>query len=460
MTFEKRVEELEKYIFKRMSDSGIVGLSITTLQDDEVTYRKGIGFRDFEEGTSATPETIYCIGSVTKTFTALAVMQLQEKDLISLDDPITEYVPFPVKPMDEPIRVRHLLSHSSGLPSLGYAEATLGAVTGTYDEWFPISSPKDLLIYMNGAQDWVLAKPGQRHAYLNEGYILLGSIIEQASGLGYADYVEENILKPLGMSKSTFHEAQLEKEQDIATPYITNQDGAKVSTRYPYGQMIADGGLMSTAIDMTRYIRMLFGGGILDGNRIAKATTIKDMMEPKVRTVEEPLEGESYRYYAYGLRVKSDFLGRTLLYHSGSVFGSSAYMGLIPEERVGVAVLANGGYYLEDIGEFALSLLKGRDPMDIPYFKRMNILDSLTGTYITFRGTSKYEVTRSGGLLQLTSSFWRRSYTTPLIPVDLENEPKQFKVYGLDTATPVQFTRKGKDTFMVHERTMAKKICS
>jgi len=106
---------------------------------------------------------------------------------------------------------------------------------------FPIASPRDLLVFMEGAEDWAHAKPGRRHAYLNEGYILLGAIIESASGVGYSEYLRRNILEPLQMRRSTFDEEDVERDGDVATPYVTSRDGEKVATRYPYGQMIADG---------------------------------------------------------------------------------------------------------------------------------------------------------------------------------------------------------------------------
>jgi hypothetical protein len=238
---------------------------------------------------------------------------------------------------------------------------------------------------------------------------------------------------------------------------VTSESGAKVPTRYPYGQMISDGGLMSSAADMARFMRALLFGGILDGTRVASMESLRGMMEPKVRTVEEPIDGVSFSHYGYGLRIKSNFLGRKLVHHSGSVFGSSAYMGLLPDEGAGVVILANGGYFLEDIGEYALALMLESDPMEIPYFRRMGILDGLTGTYRTFKGASSYKVERSGGILQLTSSFGRRTFTTSLIPVDIESETKRFAAYGVYTKTPVEFIRRDGEAFMVYERTMAKR---
>jgi CubicO group peptidase (beta-lactamase class C family) len=430
------------------------------MRGGEACYSRGFGFRDFVKGTSATPETTYCVGSVTKSFTALAVMQLHERGLLNIDDPVEKYLPFKAKPMGGMVLLRHLLSHSSGLSHLGYAEATLSAITDYADQWFPICSPDDLLVFMQGAGDWALARPGERHAYLNEGYILLGKIVEEVSGIGYADYVEEKILRPLGMEKSTFREDQVDLDDNVAIPYVGGQNGAKVATRYPYGQMIADGGLMSNAGDMSRFVRMLLGGGELDGRRVAAKETIKAMMTPHVRTVEDPVEGAGTRHYGYGLRIKGGFLGGTLVHHSGSVFGSSAYICMVPEHDAGVVVLANGGYFLEDVGEYAMALLLGRDPYEIPSFRRGRILDSLAGDYRTFRGTSSYKVTRSGGILQLESSFGQRKFTTPLIPVDLDGEPKRFRVYGVDTTTPVEFARRDGSTFLLYERNLAKRAKS
>jgi len=458
MMIQGRVQELENFIFRRMGESEIIGLSVATIEDGRVTYERGIGFSNFEQGTSVTPRTTFCVGSVNKSFTALAVMQLVERGLISLDDPIDRYVFFKARPMGEPILIRHLLSHSSGLASLGYAEATLGAVTDTYDTWFPISSPRDLLIFMNGAEEWALARPGERHAYLNEGYILLGSIIESVSGQEYAAYMRDNVLQPLGMDRSTFLEEDVKHDPDVATPYVTNEEGVKVATRYPYGQMLADGGLMSNALDMARFASMLLNGGELDGVRLARPETIQTMMEPKVRTVEEPLPGTGHHSYGYGLRIKEEFMGGNLVYHSGSVFGSSGYMGLMPDDGVGIVILANGGYFLEDMGEYALALLTGRDPMEAPYLRRTTILERLAGTYRTFRATSDYKVERSGGLLNLTMSFGRRTYTVPLIPVDLEAETKLFKMYGVESTTPVEFVKRGGDTYLVFDRNLAKKV--
>ena len=448
---------LEDFIFRKMSDEGMVGLSIATLKDGKPDYKRAFGFRNFVKGTSATPNTIFCLGSLTKSFTSTAIMQLSEKGALSLDDPIGKYLPLELTAMGEPVLIKHLLSHSSGLSALGYAEATLTAITDFSDHWLPISSPEDLMVFMNGADEWAMAKPGERYAYLNEGYILLGSIIKAVSGMEYADYVKKNILEPLGMKKSTYYESDIEKETDVATPYVSGANDEKVETRYPFGQMIADGGLMSNVVEMTKFIQMFINNGKLNDVKVLSEASIKNMTAPKVKTSDIPLGSADDRFYAYGLRIKSGFFGYNLVYHSGSVFGSSAYMGFIPEKGVGVVIMASGGYFLEDIGEMAIAQLLGVNPDDVPFFKRIEQLESLTGTYTTFRNTSEYEVKRNRGILNLETRFWQRTWTTPLIPVDLDGDVKRFMVYGLETMTPVEFVRRDGELLMFYENSLAKR---
>jgi len=450
--------ELERFIFQRMTASGIVGLSIAMIKDGEVCYQRGFGFRDFEKGTSATPETIYCIGSVTKSFTALAVMQLCEEGKLDLDDPVEKWLQFRERPMGEKVLVRHLLSHTSGLSALGYAEATLAAITDTPDIWLPISNAQDLLVFMRGADEWAISNPGERHAYLNEGYIMLGAIIEAASGVEYANFVKERILLPLHMYRSSFTEEDVEGDEDLAVPYVTNRNGGKVATRYPYGQMISDGGLMSNSLDMANYLKMMLASGAFEGHILASEKSVKEMASPKIKMLDEPVNGIDFRYYGYGLRIKDRFLGHRLVQHSGSVFGSSAYINFVPDADVGVAILANGGYFLEDMGEFATALLLGKNPWDIPSFRRGSILDSLAGTYKTFKDTSTYRVVRSGGLLQLEQKWGDRTFTTPMVPVDIEGETKSFRTYGVDTVTPAEFITRDGETYLVYDRNLCRRV--
>ena len=109
---EEKVMELEKFIMEKMSENRMPGISIALIKDCEVVYSRGFGFRNLKNGAPATPRTVYGIGSITKSFTALAIMQLVEKGLISLDDPVEKYLPIKLRPFGEPVKIHHLLTHS------------------------------------------------------------------------------------------------------------------------------------------------------------------------------------------------------------------------------------------------------------------------------------------------------------------------------------------------------------
>jgi hypothetical protein len=110
------------------------------------------------------------------------------------------------------------------------------------------------------------------------------------------------------------------------------------------------------------------------------------------------------------------------------------------------------------MGEYATALLLGRNPMDIPHFKRLGILDSLVGTYRTFKDTSSYRVLRSGGLLQLEQKWGERVFTTPMVPIDIEGEVKMFRIYGVDTVTPAEFNIRDGEMFLVYERNLCRRV--
>jgi CubicO group peptidase (beta-lactamase class C family) len=128
-------EKLESFIFEKMSKTHLPGLSIALVDGEEIIYSKGFGFRDLEYGLKATPHTLYGVGSVTKSFTALSIMQLAEKGKINLDDRVNKYIPLNLESKGEPVKVWHLLCHTSGIPALAYAEALI-----RYWSWWQMDS--------------------------------------------------------------------------------------------------------------------------------------------------------------------------------------------------------------------------------------------------------------------------------------------------------------------------------
>jgi CubicO group peptidase (beta-lactamase class C family) len=416
-------EDLEGFILEKVSETRIPGLSIALVKGSETIYQRGFGFRDLSSGLPATPRTLYGIGSVTKSFTAIAIMQLAEKGKLSLDDPIEKHVPLKLKPLGETVSIHHLLTHSSGIPALAYAEAFIRGVLGLDHQWLPVSTPEDIIAFMRDAEKWAVSKPGERFFYLNEGYVLLGYLISKLSGLSYEQFVKKEVLKPLNMNRTFFSKSEIEKDQDRATPYIVDKEKKHIASSFPFG-ITSDGGLVSNVVDLANYIKMHINRGGFEGARILSKEMLELMEKAYVSLPYEVFGGESY---GYGWMITPKFHGYKLVSHGGSVLVYTAYVGYIPEKRIGVALLANAsGYLLSHIGMYALSLLLKVDPETLPFIKNDRILSKLQGKYETYMGTMKVYVNKKGDFLYLEIKDKHTEQIMPLIPEKLEEEHAVF----------------------------------
>lgn len=462
-----RFAALDAFILEKLGETHLPGLSLALLEGGEVVYRRGYGFRDLKDGLPATPETLYAIASITKSFTCLAVMQLQERGLLSVDDPVDKYLPLDVRPFGEPIRLWHLMTHTSGIPALAYAEAVLAKEHGSTDKWLPIAGPDDLLTFMQGAGDWVETRPGERWFYLNEGYVLLGEVIERVSGRPYADYVREHILEPLGMRRSAFDRATVEADGDRATPYVIDKDGRAIPAGYTYGRILSDGGLISNVLDLARYIQMYLDGGAAGGSRVAARASIEAMMAGRVRL---PAEGwldagkpgavlHERGLYGFGLHTYPDFFGHRLVGHGGSVGVATSYMGFIPGRNVGVAVMANGtGYPMGQFAMVALATLLGEDPQALPFLRIERALDALAGVYETYRRTMRVTIRRKGDLLDVEFKDKHHEEHVALIPEVVGGDAPRFYNLAAGRRMPVEFTRKGDVVELLYERYKLRRV--
>src|SRR5258708_2915472 len=135
--------QLENFIFEKIAETKLPGLSIALIKNGEVHWSRGFGLRDAESGLVATPHTLYSVGSVTKSFTTLGIMQLAERGKLHVDDPIEKYMPFAIRPGGEAVRIWHLMTHTSGIPALAYAENIIGATNGATESWLPIGNAAD-----------------------------------------------------------------------------------------------------------------------------------------------------------------------------------------------------------------------------------------------------------------------------------------------------------------------------
>jgi CubicO group peptidase (beta-lactamase class C family) len=451
-----KFSKLETFIFEKLSDTKLPGLSMALLRGDEILWKRGFGFRDLSYGVAVTPYTLYSIASVTKSFTCIAIMQLVEQGKLTVDDPIDAHIPYRLQPEGEPVRIWHLMSHTSGIPALAYAESVIRSVIGAGEHWLPISNTSDMLTFLDGAEDWALSKPGERWFYLNEGYVLLGAIVEECSGMPYQEYVREHILQPLGMERSFFQKEDVDNDQDAATPYIITRDGERKASVYPFGGISSDGGLISNVIDLARYISMFLGWGEYAEVRVLSRESVEAMQAARVSTpVESPFGDVGY---GFGLGVVPDFFGRKLIGHSGNVGVATAYIGFVPEEDIGVALLANGeGYPMSNFGMYGLAMLMGENPEKLPFVSRERALKEIEGTYETYKSTMKAQVKKRGDFLMIEVKDKYTDATVPLIPSKLGKDLRTF--YTLDNSNRllVEFRVRKDETSMLYERYYMKK---
>jgi len=256
------------------------------------------------------------------------------------------------------------------------------------------------------------------------------------------------------MERTFFTKVDVEKETDRATPYLINKEGKHVASNFPYG-VNPDGGLVSNVIDLTKYIQMCINRGEYAGKRLVGKETFEALEEPQIRLPREHFENESY---GFGWRITPDFYGNKLVGHSGSVFVHTAYVGYVPERKIGVAILANpSDYPLSQIGMYAIAQRIGVDPELLPFVKREHILNKLEGQYETYKGTIKIEIQKRGDLLQARFKGRYSEQLIPLIPEKLEEHQATFYTISNGAKVPSEF-HMGKDrTEWIYERYKARK---
>ncbi|MCA1788314.1 MAG: beta-lactamase family protein, partial [Thioalkalivibrio sp.] len=265
---------LERFVQQQMIATRIPGLSLVLLRGDE-TAERHFGFKDLRSRVPPRSATRYGIGSVTKVFTAVAVLQLVQEGRVGLDDPVARHLGADAKAFGA-ATIRHLLAHASGLPALGWSETKMSS--SWFMDGFPVGGFDDLATFMHGAEAWRTAEPGSRWQYSNEGYIVLGRLLEQIDGMQYVDSLARRVLAPLGMTRSTFDPDTVASDDDRVQPYMLDDDGRLVHGANLHGVVPAAGGLVTTSADMASFARCLLANGRTpDGQQLLDPTSLETM---------------------------------------------------------------------------------------------------------------------------------------------------------------------------------------
>jgi CubicO group peptidase (beta-lactamase class C family) len=457
---EKMKAFAERIIPEFMREGKIPGFSIAVVKDGKVIYAQGFGARDPARSLPATPETLYGIGSCTKSFVALAAMQLAEKGKIKLTDPASDYVPFKLGLKGKPITIHHLLSHGSGVPNL--ATSTIGLNRGIgVDLGVPWGSVDDFYRVVNTANAEIADDPGRRFFYSNEGFRVVGNIIQEVSGKTFYDYVDDNILKPLGMKRSTLVKHVFDADPDRMVAHWKKPDGTMQPTGFPYPDIsenpdfswnAAAGGLMAPMTELGTYLAMLMNGGVHKGKRLASEESIEKMLTPHIDYCDTywGMSG-----YGYGWSILNDFLGEKQANHGGSILVATAHLAMIPRLGIGVAMAANTSRPpFATIADGVFATLMGKDPYQHPHLVLRERMKALTGEYRIHMGLEKLRVINKGGLLHIEQRDAFLDSQTPLIPEDPRLSSLRFYTLVEGIKTPAEFvkTENGYDLYLERYR--------
>lgn len=324
-------QDLTQFINNYMQRHRIPGLSIAIVHDQEIIYARGFGWADRKRNLRATPHTVYRMGSISKVFTATAIMQLAEKNLINIDDPIRAYIPFflirsPLGP-HKPITLRQLLTHYGGLPHRIVSPLKKRAP-------YRYQSLEDMVRALKHMS--LINIPGTTYAYSNAGFTVLGHIVERVSGQGYVQYMNQHILWPLQMNTASF--APLRIPERIKKRMAQGHRNGKPFDQPPIWGTAA-GGLVATVLDMSNFIKMLINNGSFAGQQILESETLQEMWTPQNKAVRQitkgPLQGLGWILTKRGLPVEK------VVWHTGKTQGFTNDLIILPEQKLGVIVSTN-----------------------------------------------------------------------------------------------------------------------
>lgn len=308
-------------IFAKWDNPDSPGCALAVIQDGEIIYTKGYGMADLEHDIPITSESIFYIGSVSKQFVAMCILLLEEQGKLSVDDEVQKYIP-ELPDYGQPIRISHLIHHTSGLRD----NLTLWDLTGHN---MIGDMPEQAVLSLICRQQGLNFPPGEKYSYSNSGYFLLSEIIKRVSGKTLPAFAKENIFNPLGMEHSLFNDDNQNIIENRSFGY-TELDSGKFGNLLMRFDLVGSGGLYTNVKDLLHWDQNYYDNQLGNGGQ----AFIEKMYDQGQLNNGETLK------YAFALNI-TNYRGVPLIYHTGSMGGYRAVYLRFPEQKFSVIILGN-----------------------------------------------------------------------------------------------------------------------
>ncbi len=397
--YNAAIEQLESAVRYEVEQKALPAFSIALVDQDRVVWSSGFGFQDTQKKVPATAETIYRVGSVSKLFTDIAVLQLVEEGKLDLDTPVQSYLPNfrPINPYETAVTLRQLMSHRSGLvresPVGNYFDPNEPTLSATVE-----SLNKTSLVY----------EPETRIKYSNAAIAVVGAILERQLGESHPDRVRRSILAPLSMSQSSFVVTPA-MEPKLATGWMRTYDSRRFEApTFLLGTGPA-GNLYASVDDLSKFLSCLFNKGRTDEGAILRPETLQRMTTPVTDSDGKPLG------FGLGFHIQ-ELDGYQKIGHGGAVYGFSTQLEALPDRKVGVAAAAsldgtNG--VVGRLANYALRLmLAAKDDKPLPNYQTTEPVSpqrarELIGTYREVDGDRFTRISELNGELFMQRGVFR-----------------------------------------------------
>jgi len=331
------VSRLDADIARAVKEWKAVGLAVSVVRNDSVLLAKGYGLQQLGKPTPVDADTRFAIGSTTKAMTALALGMLVDDGKVRLDAPVIDYLPaFRLADpyVTRELTVRDLLTHRAGL---GNADLLWAGADYTAEEIF--RRVGTLPLSYSFRSGWI---------YQNIMYALAGDVVRAVSGTTWDAFLQQRIFTPLGMSRTVTRLAAIEGQANVATPHAIVDDTLRVIHNRSVDPVAPAGSVWSSVNDMARWMRFVLDSGRVNGKRLVSETMFREWLSPQAvadRATYPALSLSRPHFFLYGLGwFLHDYNGQTVAMHTGSIDGMSAIIGLLPDRKLGVYVLANADH--------------------------------------------------------------------------------------------------------------------